>query len=285
MRPRMSILLPLSLISLLPPAARAAEQKPLPSDLTEKVEVRLVILDVVVVDRQGRPVPGLSKDDFRLMVEGEATPVDTFDVECEAPAETKAPAAPAEEKGGGPAGTDLAGVQARAAEPRRIVFALDYAHVGARWRPAVLRAVKRMVSESEGPTDQFMVAALTGSLRVEQNFTADRAEVLRALDRMGKDVTLWADEFNHRTDEQYLDGLIALMQVLDAEPGSKAVVFLSNVDDLKGEIEGRMTNLAGLAGSARVSLHTVSARGLDTPDAGDGGGGGEGGHGGGYCPG
>ena len=223
------------LMAVRPPAGGTGKT-PETSHLTEKVEVRLVLLDVVVVDGAGRPAPGLTKDDFLLTVEGGIVPVETFDVECG---------------------------EASPAEPRRIVFAIDYAHLGPDWRPPTLAAVRKMVMDSPDPDDRFMIVALTGSLRVEQSFTTDRAEVLRTLDRMERDVTLWADDFRHVSDEPFLDALIALFTVLDAEPGSKAVIHLSNLDVLKGDIDSRLLKLSALAGAARATLHTISARGLD----------------------
>src|SRR6266852_1703677 len=61
MRHRTSILL-LSLAVLGPAlTVRAQENK-----LVETIEVRVTNVDVVVTDRQGNPVSGLTKDDFQL---------------------------------------------------------------------------------------------------------------------------------------------------------------------------------------------------------------------------
>ena len=38
--------------------------------LVESIEVRVANVDVVVRDRHGNPVPGLTKDDFDLIVDG-----------------------------------------------------------------------------------------------------------------------------------------------------------------------------------------------------------------------
>lgn len=44
----------------------------------EEIEVRVVNLEVVVTDRQGTRVPGLTADDFYLEVDGQTLPVDFF---------------------------------------------------------------------------------------------------------------------------------------------------------------------------------------------------------------
>src|SRR5262245_1774094 len=71
---------------LLAPAALAddpPQPPPIDSGIRATVEVKLVTIDVVAVDRDGRTVADLTKDDFRLYVNGVETPVDTLDVYCD----------------------------------------------------------------------------------------------------------------------------------------------------------------------------------------------------------
>lgn len=60
--------------------ARAQEPAPPPSDAVfgEEIDVRVVNLEVVVEDRDGERVPGLQRDDFRILVDGEEVDVDYF---------------------------------------------------------------------------------------------------------------------------------------------------------------------------------------------------------------
>ncbi|MDH3744905.1 MAG: VWA domain-containing protein [Acidobacteriota bacterium] len=51
---------------------------PLPGIFGEILDVRVVNIEVVVTDRSGIPVRGLSADDFRLLVDGREVPVDYF---------------------------------------------------------------------------------------------------------------------------------------------------------------------------------------------------------------
>ena len=53
-------------------AAFASDEPPTPEPppLTESVNVRLVMLPTTVVDRRGRPVIGLSREDFELSEQG-----------------------------------------------------------------------------------------------------------------------------------------------------------------------------------------------------------------------
>ena len=49
-----------------------------PPVFTEKVEVRVMDLDVVVTDKEGRPVPDLKREDFTVLLAGKPVAVDYF---------------------------------------------------------------------------------------------------------------------------------------------------------------------------------------------------------------
>ncbi|MEM9408933.1 MAG: VWA domain-containing protein [Acidobacteriota bacterium] len=62
---------------LLPLAAALIAQEELPP-LTEEVELRVVNVDVVVVDRKGEPIRGLEKGDFELFEDGKPVEITNF---------------------------------------------------------------------------------------------------------------------------------------------------------------------------------------------------------------
>ena len=62
--------------------AREEPQDPLDLDVQTEVEVRLVTVDAVVLDRDDRTVPDLTRDDFVLKIDRKPVPIDTFDVAC-----------------------------------------------------------------------------------------------------------------------------------------------------------------------------------------------------------
>src|SRR5688572_7197866 len=49
-----------------------------PPSFTEQVEVRVMDLDVVVTDRQGRPVTDLKREDFTVRLAGRPVTIDYF---------------------------------------------------------------------------------------------------------------------------------------------------------------------------------------------------------------
>ena len=72
-------------------AALAPAQPPSP---TFPSRIELITVDVVVVDKKGQPVTGLTRDDFVLEEDGRAQPIVSFEaVRLEAPAAEATPAA------------------------------------------------------------------------------------------------------------------------------------------------------------------------------------------------
>jgi VWFA-related protein len=226
-----------------PPAA------PVASELVEEVEVRLVLLDVVVVDGDGRTVPDLTKDDFEIVVGVEPAAIDTLDVHC--------PVGATEEP------REVRGSRRRTPAPevaRRIVLAFDYLHLAPTQRAEVLDHAMRLVREGQTARDEVMVAALTGMLRVEQPFTADAEATLATLERMQHDITLWNGSFTHLSEAGWVRSAEALVDVLGTFDGRKAVVLYSGMEDVP--LDSQFDRLAAAAATARCSFYPVDANGL-----------------------
>jgi VWFA-related protein len=49
-----------------------------PAPLVEKIDVSVVNVDVTVTDRHGRPIPGLTRDDFEVLEDGKPQPISNF---------------------------------------------------------------------------------------------------------------------------------------------------------------------------------------------------------------
>ena len=238
------------------PAAAQEQQAPLDLDQHEDVEVRLVLIDALVVDKDGRTVPDLTIDDFEVAVDSELRPIDTLDVSCDAgraedPRGVKRPR--------------LRGAPTAPDAERSIDLALDYLHLSQFERVDVLEQAKEMVSHGATAKDQIMIVALNGGLRVEQSFTSDHQQVLRVLDRMEYDITLWQPSFQHLTEESFFFGLQALMDILEQVPGSKAMVLFSNSPASASENDLHFANLAATASASRCAIYPVAASGLGTP--------------------
>lgn len=223
----------------------------------EELRVRMTVIDVIVVDKDGRTVPGLTTADFQVMVHGDRIPVASLDVDC---------------PGGGasdPKGAYRAsGNKLRPAPPggRKIVLALDYLHLSPLDRGVVLDHAKSMVEDGATAEDEIMVVALTGGLRVEQPFSSDRKRTLDTLHRMKYDITLWNGNFHHLDERGFVDGMTSLFDVLGEVPGAKAAVVFSGMEDVPLDLQ--FEKISALAAGSRCAVYPVDVRGLTSPDVG-----------------
>jgi VWFA-related protein len=251
--------LPASVPAQDPPASASEDAEPLDVGATGSAEVRIVLTDVVVVDRAGRTVPGLTADDFDVLSRSRPVGVDTLDLDCAGGAADDVAAVGRPDRRG-PIAT---------ADGHKVVFLLDYLHLDRYQRERTLDQIRAMIGNGATGGDEVMLAALTGGLRIEQTFTEDRDEVARSLRRMGHDVTLWNGNYSHLNETGFVGGMTALFDVLGTVPGRKSVVMYSGMTDVPLLLQ--FETLAGDAAAARCALYPVDVRGLVAPDVGFGG--------------
>ena len=236
-----------------------SDPPPVPIDKEEKVEVRLVQVDLMVFDRQDRAVGGLGKDDFTLLIQNRPVEIDTLDHICDPDeqVETVDPeAAPS------PGHTSI---------PRTVLLFDNY-HMDMGDRIAALRHAGKIVdSPALNQSGEVMVAVLTDGLRVLQPFTTDPAKLSAALASMQEDVTIWARIFEppYRplTDQGYFEDLGRLMNVLMGYDGLKTVVMFSSFLGKSDQDDLWYLDVAHRAAESRTLLYPVYARGVEPPDA------------------
>ncbi|HWN45584.1 MAG TPA: VWA domain-containing protein [Thermoanaerobaculia bacterium] len=139
------------------------------------VEVRVVNLEVVVTDGEGRRVPSLQRGDFRLLVDGKEVPIHYFTEVREGQAlipeaaAGAAPAAPPALAESGPVGTSY------------LVFIDDLFSLRVR-RDEVLKSLKEEVARL-GPEDRMAIVAYDGK-RLERlcSWSGSATELTAALD-------------------------------------------------------------------------------------------------------
>jgi VWFA-related protein len=236
------------------PALAQESAQPVESGVVEKEHVQLIILDVVVVDRQGRTVSDLTIDDFEVVANGEPVPVGSLDVSCPDGAVEEPRAVRRTEK------RDLPDVSEAT---RRIVFAIDYLHIPFLRRTEVLEAAQDVVRHGTLPGDEIMVVALNGGLRIEQPFSRDPEKTVESLRRMEYDITLWEPDYFHLHESVFVDPMVALLDLLGQWPGNKAVVLFSEMADLPLDTE--FARIAAIAAASRCSIYPVHTAGMSTP--------------------
>lgn len=215
----------------------------------EKVQVTLVQVEALVVDKDGKTVPGLTKDDFSMTIAGVPVTISTIDVVCPG----GAMADPVPLKGGNaPLPPPIA-----PGTKRRVVFAFDYSFLKVPMRPQVLDAAEWMLRNSKTPDEEVMIVALAFDLRIEQKFTTNIKQLVATLSRMKHDNSLWPKEFPvGSTGAGYFRNISTLMDVLGSYDGAKAVVYFSQAGTVGSSmVDIYHKNVAAHATAARASIY------------------------------
>ena len=169
----------LGLASAFSVAAQEATQRPSagpPADLVfgEEIDVRVVNLEVVVEDRAGNRVDGLTSDDFRIFVDGFEVDVDYFTEILENRAIETAEGEPPPAIGDGES------------VPTNYLFFVDDDHTHVTFRRPVLRGFGNRLA-GLGLHDQVAVVAQSRrQLRVLSPFTTDRDQTRAALEELDR---------------------------------------------------------------------------------------------------
>jgi VWFA-related protein len=147
-----------------------------PQEFGESIEVRLHNLDAVVTDREGRPVAGLTKDDFVLIENGVERPITNFSAYDDRIAPATTAIAP---DGSTPVATQE---PASPSPPRRYVFFVDEMSIQGMARKK-LRANAGELIRAMRPGDTATVVRPTGTTKIVQQYTGDLAAIEKALNK------------------------------------------------------------------------------------------------------
>lgn len=179
---RIAALALLLLVAAAPAPAQDAEaDAPVPRGaFGEVVDVRVIDVEVVVTDAEGRRVSGLEKDDFQLFVNGLETPIAFFD---EVRDGRFLPAVPAgEDTREADAAGDAPAAARHALVPTSYLLFIDDYFTRPPHRNRVLRELARDL-ERLAPGDLFAAVAFDGRrLEVLTDWTGSRDEVEAAVD-------------------------------------------------------------------------------------------------------
>jgi VWFA-related protein len=142
--------------------------------------VNLVMVPVVVRDKQGHPIGDLTKESFRLFDKGKQQEIDRFTVEK--PGSVPAPTQPSAEQQK-LAGEAAAAPAPTAAMPQRFIgYLFDDVHVDAADLMRVRAAAERHIETQLKPTDRAAIFTTSGQGALD--FTDDRDQLREALARL-----------------------------------------------------------------------------------------------------
>jgi VWFA-related protein len=266
-------------------APSPAQPSPAPRTPAFRSGLDLVVINVVVRDRNGELVRGLTRDDFTVLEDNAPQEIGTFDFEqldAETPA---APPPPILAGGPGAARAPLPSRPALALEGRRvIVLFFDVSSMATEEVGRAIQSARDYIDARRSPADVIAIVSLGTSLRVEQDFTASGEALLAALDRLdpvaasgfataaaetdataGIEETFVPDdtEFSLFTTDRRLDAIRALADALAPIEQKKSLIYFSGGMNQSGlDNRAALTAVTDRAVRANLTLYTVDARGL-----------------------
>jgi len=199
-------------------------QTPVPP-ASETIEVSIVNVDVVVTDRHGNHVRGLTAADFEIRDHGAVQPITNFaEYRDEQPR-----AAPS------PAPTAAAVPRPAAAPPqkRTLVLFVEHQYLSPWQADSFVATMKKLLHDTVRPGDSAAVVSFVYTTKVEQDFTGDLAQLDAAVDRLRPLFDRWGAK---RTESEAIQNEY-LQEVLErATRESRAAAAASLV--LNGEAMG-----------------------------------------------
>jgi len=158
---------------------------------TFKASSNLVIITVFVRDRNGKVVEGLKKSDFEVLENGLPQSIAVFDFEkiedktldkftATVTAEAAPEARPIERPSFG-------AEREKYRDRRLLVLYFDWSTMQPDEQVRVLQGAEKYLREEMGTSDLISIMSYNTRLRVDQEFTSDRASLLAVLKKYRKD--------------------------------------------------------------------------------------------------
>src|SRR6266404_2415061 len=283
------LVLNVSLSAFAQSAPQAPQSQP-PQQPQYRVRVtsELVLVNVVVRDKKGNLVRDLKKEDFTLLEDGKKQAISTFDFEN---VDEMIPAGAAEATVSGTAAnpgllrsTDQsAALNAR--DRRLMLLFFDFSEMEPEDIERSVNAAKKFVQTRMQPADMIAMVSLATNMRIDLDFSDDKAKVLNALNsytsgqgqgfdngatgssegaaETGGAFTADDTDYNTFNADRKLLALQAIMQSLGKISQKKAIIYFSNGISQNG-VDNQSTLRAATASAvkANVSIYPVDIRGL-----------------------
>jgi VWFA-related protein len=252
-----------------------------------RVETDVVLVNVVVRDKNGAIVGGLKKEDFTLFEDGKQQRVASFDFEQ---TETQAVPQPAQAVLVAPRSTPSVPAvkptdKLEFRDHRVIVLFFDLTSMQPEEIERAVQAAQKFVDKQMTPSDMVAVISLASSLQVNQDLTSDHDLLDKALARMnpssggGFDAGMTGDtegtadtaqpftpddtEYNIFNTDRRLEALQSLADSLSRIEQKKSVIYFSSGMDKTGiENQSQLRNAINRAVRGNVAIYPMDMRGL-----------------------
>ena len=212
---------------LLLSAASAAQDAPAAvPPFVDAVEVRVVNVETFVTDRAGNPVPGLTRGDFELSVDGQRVEITNFYGESGGRREIVERAVERSR----PRDTSFIPVSEVAASDRRLYLTIfvDHSRLRASNRKRAFAAIRDLVHQRLRPDDLVTVVSHAGSLVFHGDFLFDR----QAIDDILQDVS----EISARSENQSLERRQIISELSRGQSGGLMATLARNPDHLLARV-------------------------------------------------
>jgi len=288
MRPAIAVACFVSSVLSSVPLAQSQPQQPPP---VFRSGARLNVVDVTVLDKQGKPIEGLTAADFVLTEDNEpqtitqiafqkiqSTDAPLPPVTTPPPPPRAASAAPAVQ----PTITGSATGDVKYRDRRLLVLYFDLSSMPPPDQMRAYTAARKFLAEQIKPQD--LVAILTfqnGAVRLKTDFTADRPALQEIIETLiygeSRDANDLADqetdvgtafgqddaEFNILNTDRQLSALQTAATMLRSLPEQKSLVYFSSGLRLNGvDNQAQLRATINAATRSNVSIYPVDARGL-----------------------
>ncbi len=263
-----------------------------PDTFRFETTTRLVVVNVAVNDRAGKPVEGLKAADFKVLEDGKPQKISVFEYQ-RLDSHPLPPLPPADQRAAAPTAprvlkTDIAPSPAgevRYKDRRLLVLYFDFSSMPPSDQIRAQKAALKFLDEQMTESDLVAVMSYTNDLKVIQDFTSDR-ELLRDVIRSfrigdsselaeffetdsdlqqdnGDAFTSDETEFNIFNTDRKLSALESAARMLASLPEKKAFVYFSSgVGKTGTENTSQLRATINAAVRANLSFYPVDARGL-----------------------
>ncbi|MBV9075203.1 MAG: VWA domain-containing protein [Acidobacteria bacterium] len=259
-----------------------------PNDYRIKVTSDLVLTNVVVRDKQGNLVRGLTQDDFTVYEDGKVQRLASFDFENVDALATA-----------GPNGSTVSGTAAPlkiigAQQPinkeqlknhRLIVMFFDFSGMEDDDIDRAVQAAQNYVKKQMAPADLVALISLASSLHVDQDFTNDKSRLSTVIAGYnssegqgfaagntgtsegtadtGNSFVADDSEYNQFNTDRKLQAIQSIAKSLSPIEEKKSIIYFSNGvsrSGIENQVELRAATNAAV--QANVALYTLDVRGL-----------------------
>ncbi len=220
---------------------------------TLRVNVDLVLVEVVALDGKGKPISGLKKDDFRIFQDDKEQQISTFDVATESSP---------------PRG--VADLDEPIRRGKVVLLLFDQSTINPAGSKLALDAAEQYVRQHMHPYDLVGVAVYVQTVKITCPLSHDPARVIDAIHRANEPFagaagltvqgTTGAKELRSQVQEVFR-GLKGLCLSLEPVRGRKTVLLFTEDLSMPADILGEFNSVVREARKSNVSFFTLDARG------------------------